>query len=108
MPFLPLLVLVLGAPVLVAAFLAFQRLVTIQRDRHTDVWNRDGSPMLFRSFLSGIAAQRCMLVWVFRTPTWVEADTDSRAQLRRMRIAVAIWNFAVVPLFILVSLASLP
>jgi hypothetical protein len=49
-----------------------------------------------------------MLLWVFRMPEWVKTDPDSRAQLRRMRIAVAIWNFAVMPLFVAAALVSLP
>jgi hypothetical protein len=114
MQVLPFLVLLLGFPVLLRAFLAFDALVILERDSHPDEWERDGKPRpMFRrihtfpsSLRSGIAAQRGMMVWVFRPPAWATADATARMHLRRLRRTVAFWNLALFPLFLLSALAA--
>jgi hypothetical protein len=114
MQFLPAIVMLLGLPVLLVAFRSFDHLVIVQRDRHAELWEKDGRPTplwrrapdLQKTFRTNLAAQRCALLWVLKPPQWAQADAEARVHLHRMRVTVAIWNFVVVPLFLLAGVAA--
>lgn len=102
--FIPLLtLLVMTATLLLPSFRAFDRLVKRQHDLHPGSWEKDGRPegMFWRaeapsfslvSFRSGIATQRCMMVWLFRTPQWVQGDQEAMRLLWRLRRLTLAWN----------------
>ena len=102
---MPLIVLLPGLVILAMAFRAFNALVTVQRARHPEAWERDGRPQPFyaaqpdanRSWKSGFATQRCSFVWLFKTPPWVVTDMDALHYLRRLRLFVGLWNLVVIP-----------
>jgi hypothetical protein len=117
MHLLPIAVLVLGLPVLLGAFLAFDELVLLERARHPADWARDGQPRTFFrrwrefdwSLRSGLAQLRCTWRWLFASPYWARGDPDAARLLRRHRVLVACWCFLVVPALILaVTLAVIP
>lgn len=104
---LPLAVLVVGLSVLLSAFHAFDRSVTIQRDKYPEAWDADGRPHPFnpfsrgwsRSVRSGWAMQRCSMAWTFRAPDWARADAEAARWLERMRRSTVIWILVVMPLY---------
>ena len=114
MQFAPIAVFILGVPILIRAFLAFDGLVALQRSQYPAAWKSDGCPRpilqgMFRTkfSLSGwLATQRCAFSWVFRTPSWATADPIALATFRRLRVAVAIWNLVVMPLFAVTAVLS--
>jgi hypothetical protein len=105
---MPLVVLLPGLVILAMAFRAFNALVTVQRARHPEAWERDGRPQPFyaahhnatRSWKSGFATQRCSFVGLFKTPPWVATDTDALHSLRRLRLFVGLWNLVAIPAFV--------
>ena len=75
----PTLIVALGLPVLVLGFRAFGALVALERAHHLRAWVADGRPGPVAWFgpasLRGwLATQRCMVVWTFKTPEWVNVD----------------------------------
>jgi hypothetical protein len=100
--------LAIGLPILLMAFVSFDRLVLLQRACHGEAWERDGRPQSFflrseateRSLRSWLATQRCSLTWLFKAPQWAQDDPDARLPLARFRLFVGIWNLVVMPLFV--------
>jgi hypothetical protein len=80
----------------------FDRLLRAEYEQHRPAWETDGRPAGFFwraqecDFLfSKLAKMRLTLVWLFRTPAWVEMSPVLVTVLRRHRIAVLIWNIGV-------------
>jgi hypothetical protein len=110
----PILLLGMGAAILLPAFAAFDGLVKREYELHPNEWEADGQPygMFWRPqhrwfvpLRSGWATQRCMLVWLFRTPRWTLGDDDATRLLRRLRRLTLAWNLAMI-LFIGFLIAS--
>ena len=114
MQFIPIAVFILGLPILIRAFLAFDHLVAVERSQYPAAWESDGRPRpilrgMFRtkaSLAGWLATQRCLFIWLFRTPSWASADPTAQATLRRLRVAAAIWNLVVMPVFALTAILS--
>ena len=74
-------------------------LVRVQYASHRQVWEADGKPngMLFRppeseGMSSSWALQRCMFVWLFKTPEWMRQDPKALRLVFWMRISALIFN----------------
>jgi hypothetical protein len=114
MQFLPLVVLLLGMPLVLVSALAFDAIVLIELDRYRESWVADGMPLPFYrrderfswSLRSWLATSRCSIVWLFVSPKWIREDVEASRYLRRMRISAAAWNLAAMPLFILSAIAA--
>lgn len=110
----PVAVFVLGLPILISCFLAFDELVLLERERHNAAWERDRRPFTFlrrriefdRSLRSGLATQKCCLTWSLRSPSWSRSDPEAAGLLRRHRAFVAAWCFLVVPAFAVAAVRS--
>ena len=104
----PVAVFIFAAPVLIFAFLAFDELIILQRDRYPAQWNACGCPHTFykdaqsfkKNFSTSFAMQKYCFVWLFKTPDWASADADARKMLLRLRILVGVWNLVLMPLFL--------
>ena len=112
---IPVTLLVLALTLLLPSFLAFDRLVRLEHDSHLDAWEEDGRPngMFWRApgsywsqLRSGFASNRCMFVWLFRTPQWTRGDDQATHLLRTLRWFVLAWNLAML-IFIPVTLHGL-
>ena len=106
LPFVPAVVFILGLPILIRAFLAFDQLVILERSRYPSAWVADGRPRPFLremfsniSFIGWLATQKCSLLWLLQTPGWARGDSDALAGLRRLRVCVGIWILVVMPVF---------
>ena len=103
------LIFLLAAPLVIAAMLTFDQLVIIEKEQFPEQWKNDGSPATFyrqrsqfrRGIRESFATNKCSLVWLFATPQWTKGDEKATNILRRLRIVVATWNFAAMPLLIL-------
>jgi hypothetical protein len=104
-PLIPLLMFAIGATMLYPAFFAFDKLVRRQHDLYREEWEADGRPNgmfgrlegggYWAALRSGFATNRCMLVWLFRTPRWIYGDDQAARLLRRLRRLVLAWNLLV-------------
>jgi len=105
--FIPIVVFILGLPILIRAFLAFDTLVALERSQYPVAWESDGRPRpIIRGMFSSefslrgwLATQRCTFAWLFRTPGWASADPRARAALTRLRASAALWNLVIMPVF---------
>ena len=116
----PLLLLAMALTVLFPCLLTFDALVRREHDLYLAQWEADGRPqgMFWRteraryslaSFRSGFATQKCMFVWLFVTPYWIEHDEEARRLLRRVRWLTLAWNVGMlllVFLFLVFRIAS--
>jgi hypothetical protein len=115
MVWFPILVMLLGSPLVLLSLLAFDTLVLIESERHIEDWNADGKPFTaFRNrarFSRGIrnilATHRCWFVWSFRTPSWAREDTEAARELQRMRLCAALWSLVAMPLFLLAAMIAI-
>ncbi len=101
------MMVVMAAALLLPAFVTFDRLVKREHDLFADAWEADGRPhgifwrpeILFRPslrlFRSGLATNRCMLVWPLRTPRWAGSDDEAMRLLRCLRRLLITWNLGV-------------
>jgi hypothetical protein len=113
--FLPLAVFLISCPLVIFAILDFHRLVEIEYKQFPDAWAADGKPYFSRQrlhnvrfrFLSGFAANRCSFVWLFVTPRWARDHAEASYYLHQLRVLVALWNFAAMPLFILSAVIAM-
>jgi len=94
-------------PVLIYAFVAFDRLVRAEYEMDRTSWEADGSPAGFfwrspecRWLRSDMARGRLCFRWLFRTPAWVSQSARSRMWLSHLRISVLAWNVGMVAFFI--------
>jgi hypothetical protein len=91
-------------PVVFAAFIVFDLLVSLEYSSHRKSWEADGKPrgyfwspseIGYFNFSSGIATQRCSLVWLFSTPEWMRQDVKAKRLIFLMRILVVVWNIGI-------------
>jgi hypothetical protein len=90
-------------PLLLACFLAFDRVVRRQYASHRSAWESDGRPRGFfwrpaeatvvRSYF---AQQRLSLTWLFSTPHWARQDPSASRSLKSLRRLVLAWNVSMV------------
>ena len=114
MQVLPLVVLVLGMPLVVVSMLSFDAIVLIEVNRYRESWVADGMPFPFYrrderfawSLPSWLATCRCSFVWLFVAPKWMREDAEAIRYRRRMRLYAAAWNLVALPLFILAGIAT--
>jgi hypothetical protein len=103
----PAFIMLISLPLLVLAFLSFDAAIVILRNRHKDAWIADGMPFtayrdreqFTHGFSSVLATNRCLFMWLFKTPTWAVNDEEALSQLHRLRLFVGLWNFVAMPLF---------
>lgn len=103
-----LIIIFVGVPLLVYAFLMFNRVVRTEYETYRAAWEADGKPCGFfwrapecTYFRSGWATNRLSFIWLFRTPSWAANSTDCRSWLKRLRICALAWNLLMVFLFLL-------
>jgi len=97
------------------SFFAFDALVKREYGLHLEAWEADGRPygmfwqpdgVEFRSrSRRGRPTQRCMSVWLIRTPHWVREDPEAARLLSRMRWFTLAWYIGVIALAGLIVLA---
>ena len=97
------LLLLLAFPVLIYAFVLLDGLIRTEYEVDRAAWEADGKPAGFfwRSpectwWRSYMARNRIAFTWLFKTPSWVARAAHGRSQLGRLRIAVLVWNLAIV------------
>ena len=88
---------------LLASFYFLDRLIRYEYEFHHHAWEQDGRPIgfFFRPpestwFRSGMAFQRCALMWPLHTPIWVRGDPAARSLHRCLRWAVVTWNLGAI------------
>ena len=106
--FNPLIFLVLF-PVLIAAFIIFDKLVLLEYVEHRSTWHEDGKPHgffwvppearfaggLLARFGSSAALQRKSFAWLFSTPEWMRRDKRALRLVRWFRVLVFSWNVGI-------------
>jgi hypothetical protein len=100
---LPIIVFLLLIPILIFAFITFDNLIKLEHEDFHKQWLRDKQPigMFWRpenyraSFGNRNASQKHMLIWLFKTPNWIEESDVASILLRRFRVLVLIWNLGV-------------
>ena len=98
--------------ILIRAFRHFDQLVQIEYHRYRPSWIKDGEPSGFfwkppdsTRLGSTLAMQRLSLVWVFRTPSWLQNDSEAVDNLKKLRFYFMAWNLGIIIWFLtLVSL----
>ena len=108
---MPALVLLL-LPVLLGAFVTFNRLVCLEYTAHRENWVRDGRPLgfLWRPPAADcpgwwaragwtFAQPRAVLFWLFRTPRWAAGNAAALRLVWRLRAFALVWNVGVVSAF---------
>jgi len=107
--------LLLFVLLLLACFMAFDRLVRLEYASHRSAWESDGSPRGFfwspveATTLRGyVARQRLSLVWLFSTPQWVRQDPGASRLLRRLRGLVLAWNLGIIAAVAVMWLRGVP
>src|ERR1700690_273631 len=92
------------------SFFNFDSLVNIEYKRHNEDWIKDGKPKGFfwrapggPLFSGSIATQKLSFVWLFRTPHWVNNDTEAKIHMKRLRIFVLIFNIGVIVWFVIMT-----
>jgi hypothetical protein len=108
-------VLLFLIPLLLACFLAFDRLVCFEYGSHRSRWESDGRPRGFfwapaeggglRSYL---AQQRLSFTWLFSTPHWMRADRTALRLVWRLRLLVLAWHIAIISAAVVVYLWVIP
>ncbi len=103
--FSPLIFLVLF-PVLIAAFIVFDKLVWLEYFSYRSNWEKDGKPHGFFwvppesrcaggwlvRFGSSAAQRRKSIGWVFVTPEWMRGDPQALRLVFWLRVLVLTWN----------------
>ena|ERR1700730_8057145 len=92
-------VLVVLLPLLLACFMAFDRLVRLEYAAHRSAWESDRRPRGFfwcpaeaTAFRSYFAQQRLSFTWLFSTPHWARQDPSASRSLKNLRRLVLAWN----------------
>ena len=106
MPYPPLLLVPLLL-ILLWAFITYDSIVRIEYAEFTEEWKREGEPvgMIWkpegyrRTLRSGLATQRCMLVWLFKNPSWANSSENAVRLLRRYCVLVLGWSVGVLGWF---------
>jgi hypothetical protein len=101
-----LISLVLLICVLFYAFMSFDRLLKMQYQRYHQCWIADGKPAGFfwrasecDFILSQFSRLRLTFSWIFSTPKWAAGCYELLAILKRLRLAVIIWNLGILSWF---------
>ena len=107
--------LLLLVPLLLACFMAFDRLVRFEYASHRSAWESDGRPRGFfwspveaATFRSYFAQQRLSFTWLFSTPHWMRQDPTALRLLKWLRGLVLAWNVAIIGAAAIVWLWGLP
>jgi ferric iron reductase protein FhuF len=97
-------------PILLLAFLNFDKLVKIEYEKFKTNWIDDGKPRGFfwkptesNWFSSSFAMQQLAMYWLFKTPDWINNELKAKEALQKLRIYVLIWNIGMV-MWVLLSL----
>ena len=95
-------------PILILAFLNFDRLIKIQYEKYREQWTLDGKPRRFFAASSEgpwirgwIATYRLSFSWLFKMPEWVRNDHEARKSLKKLRLLVLIWNIVIIVWFVI-------
>lgn len=116
--FSPLIFLVLF-PILIAAFIVFDKLIWLEYFEHKRNWEEDGKPHgffwvppesrfaggLLVRFGSSAAQQRKAVGWLFSTPRWMRPDPRARRLVLWFRVLALSWivglvSAIVIPLYL--------
>ena len=86
-------------PLLLARFLAFDRVVRLEYALHRSAWESDGRPRGFfwcpaeaTALKTYLAQQRLSLTWLFSTPHWARQDPSASRFLKYLRRLMLAWN----------------
>jgi hypothetical protein len=93
-------------PVLIAAFIVFDKLIWLEYFSYRADWEKDGKPHGFFwvpresrfaggwlvRFGSSSAHWRNSFAWLFSTPEWMRGDDRALRLVRWLRILVLSWN----------------
>ena len=107
--FKPLFLIIL-IPVVIAAFIVFDKLVRLQYSSYRRNWESDGKPRgifwvpaeakpgsgWLSDFGSTFALNRCMFGWLFFTPEWMRRDERALRLVFWLRVLVVTWNLGIV------------
>jgi hypothetical protein len=104
-----MLPILLPFPVLIAAFVTFDKLVRLEYSSYKQEWEGDGKPHGFFwiptesksmgfmvSFGSSIAFQRRAFSWLFVTPAWMKESDRALRLVFWLRVFVLAWNVGIV------------
>jgi|SRR6266550_739634 len=97
-------------PVLIAAFIIFDRLVRLEYSAYRSNWEADGKPHGFFwvpaesksaggwlvGSRSSFAFHRCTFGWLFSTPAWMRDNASARRLVFWLRLLVLTWNLGIV------------
>ena len=105
---LQLIVIILLIPILIWSFNTFDNLIKLEYETFHQQWLKDGQPsgLYWRpadyhpSFHSGFAAQKSMLILLFKSPEWVTSSDLGSNLLKKYRILVLTWNISIIIWFI--------
>lgn len=104
------LIFFLLIPVLIAAFMVFDQLVSLEYSSYRKNWEADGKPHGFFwvptesksaggwlvSFGSSFAFHRCTFGWLFSTPEWMREDEKALRLIFWLRVLVLTWNLGII------------
>jgi hypothetical protein len=102
--------LLLLFPVLIAAFVVFDRLVRLEYSSYRQHWEADGKPHGFFwvpaeaklaggwlvSLASWRARNRLSFGWLFSTPGWMRRDEKALRLIFWLRVLVLTWNVGII------------
>ena len=100
---MPIALGVLFVPVVIAAFVIYDRIIHLEATRYPAAWHQDGQPGgIFRSPPHTNRATRSapFFSWLFKTPGWARDDQQLRRLFWSFRILVIIWNIAIFSMLI--------
>lgn len=94
--------------ILLAGFVAFDRLVKVQYGTHNQDWLTDHKPdgLLWRPpgrshfYRMNWSGSLCLFLWLFRTPPWVKQDQVAGRHLRQFRVCILVWNMGYVLMWV--------
>ena len=100
---MPIALGLLFVPVVIAAFVIYDRIIQLEATRYPAAWQQDGQPGgIFRSPPHAKRATRSspFFSWLFKTPGWARDDQQLRHLFWSFRILVIIWNIAIFSILI--------
>jgi len=100
---MPMALGVLFVPVVIAAFVIYDRIIQLEATRYPAAWHQDGQPGgFFRSPPHAKRETRAspFFSWLFTTPRWARDDQQLRRLFWSFRILVIIWNMAIFSMLI--------
>ena len=100
---MPIALGVLFVPVVIAAFVIYDRIIQLEATRYPAAWQQDGQPGgIFRSPPHAKRETRAspFFSWLFTTPSWARDDPHIRRLFWSFRILVFIWIMAILSILI--------